>query len=243
MAQIDLRHADFYIKDGYTATGAVNGSPANGNTSVIVDLFTKAIPIGAVFSVVGSSNRYTVTSVVGGATPTTIHFTPAFATGDGVPVDDAVITIGPNILKLKIGEGNITFEEKRNIEYVREKRQVSLGFVKTGDDEPMDVSIDLIWEFLSGTATDPPTPEEAFNNIGQATAWVTSGADPCEPYAVDIEIVYTPPCSGVDAEVILLQEYRWESLSHDSKAGTMSSKGKCKTLLSNNSRVAQPVTP
>ena len=154
-----------------------------------------------------------------------------------------MITVGPNLLKLKIGEGNVTFEEKRNIEYVREKRQVSLGFVKTGDDEPMDVSIDLIWEYLSSTMSDPPTPEEALNNTGGASAWVTSGADPCEPYSVDVEIVYTPPCPGVEGEVILLKEYRWESISHDSKAGTMSTKGKCKILLAENTREAQPIAP
>ena len=28
MAQIDLRKADVYLKDGYSAAGAVNGSPS-----------------------------------------------------------------------------------------------------------------------------------------------------------------------------------------------------------------------
>lgn len=229
-----------------TPTGAVNSPtdvPKSGDTTLIVDGFSKAVPVGAVFNIAGTNQQYTVTAVSGGGTPIGLTFTPALATSATVPADNAVITVGPNILKMKIGEGNITFEEKRNIEYVREKRQVALGFVKTGDDEPMDVSIDLIWEFLSSDTGEPPTPEEAFNGIGGAANWVTAGADPCEPYAVNIEIVYTPPCSGVDAEVILLEEYRWESLSHDAKAGTMSSKGKCKTLLSNNSRVVQPVTP
>jgi hypothetical protein len=45
----------------------------------------------------------------------------------------------------------------------------------------------------------------------------------------------------VKGERILLEEYRWESLSHDLKAGTMSTKGKCKALLSTNTRETQPL--
>jgi hypothetical protein len=226
-----------------TPAGTVNSptnSPQAGDTSITVSGFSKAIPVGAVFTISGDTTQYTITSVTGGGTPTAFTFTPALVQNEP---DTNVVTVGPNILKLKIGEGNVTFEEKRNIEYVREKRQVALGFVKTGDDEPMDVSIDLIWEFLSSQTGEPPKPEEALNQTGAAADWVTAGADPCEPYAVNIEIVYTPPCSGVDAEVILLDEYRWESISHDSKAGTMSTKGKCKALLANTSRVLQPATP
>jgi hypothetical protein len=249
MAQIDLRHADVYLRDGYTAVGAVNQPsspgpvPANGDTSLTVDGFTKAIPIGNTFTVAGSTDTYTVTSTTGGSTPTVIHFTPALRTGAGIPVDDAVITVGPNILKIKVGEGNLTFNAKRNMIYVREKRSITSGFVMTGDDEPMDVKLDMIWEFLSSDTSDPPTPEEAFLNEGAASEWVTSGADPCEPYCIDIEVVYTPPCSGVKAERILLEEYRWEALDHDLKAGTLSTSGKCKILTPQKTRVTQPATP
>lgn len=246
MAQIDLRHADIYVKDGYTATGAVNQStpaPANGDTTLTVDGFSKAIPAGNTFTVVGSTATYTVVSTVGGSTPTQITFTPALATADGIPVDNAIITVGPNVLKAKIGEGNLTFNAKRAMTYVREKRSIVNGFVMTGDDEPMEVKLDLVWQFLSSDSGETPTFEEALNQIGNAASWVTSGADPCEPYCVNIEIVYTPPCTGTKAEVIVLEEYRWEQLDHDLKAGTMSTSGKCKMLLPSTSRVAQPVTP
>ena len=243
MAQIDLRHADVYLKDGYTAVGAVNGTPANGDTSVTVDGFALVIPNGNQFTIVGSTGVYTVVSTVGGATPTSITFTPAFATAAGIPADDAVITVGPNILTVKVGEGNLTFNAKRNMIYVREKRSIVDGFVMTGDDEPMDVKLDMIWEFLSSDTGDPPTMEEAILQQGNAAGWITSGADPCEPYAIDIEVIYTPPCAGVDAERIVLAEYRWESLDHDLKAGTLATSGKCKILTPVATRVAQPATP
>lgn len=246
MAQIDLRHADIYLKDGYTAVGAVNQSsvaPVTGDTTITVDGFTAAIAAGATFTVVGSTRTYTVVSTTGGATPTAIVFTPALATADGVPVDNAVVHIGPHVLKAKIGEGNLTFSSKRAFTYVREKRSIANGFVMSGDDEPMDVKLDLIWEFLSSDTGEPPTFEEVLNKTGNASNWVTSGTDPCEPYCIDIEVVYTPPCSGVKSEVILIKEYRYENLDHDLKAGTLSTGGKAKSLLPVVSRVTSPVTP
>ena len=45
------------------------------------------------------------------------------------------------------------------------------------------------------------------------------------------------------AERILLKEYRWESLDHDLKAGTLATSGKCKILTPVTTRVNQPATP
>jgi hypothetical protein len=134
----------------------------------------------------------------------------------------------PKTLEVKIGEGTLTYNEKRNMEYVRNRRQVA--FVRTGDDEPMDVNFDFIWEFLRSKTGDPITIEEAIKGSAPAVTagWVTSGADPCEPYSVDIRITYTPPGPGVQKEIITLKEYRWEGGNHDLKAGTVASSGKCK---------------
>jgi hypothetical protein len=238
LAQIDLRNALVEIADGYTKSGAVNGTPVDGDTSLTVDGFSEAIPNGATFKVVGSSLTFTVTGTTGGATPTAIAFTPAITTATGVPVDNAVVTLQPHRLEVKVGEGTLTYNEKRNMEYVRNRRQVE--FVRTGDDEPMDVNFDFIWEFLRSTGTDPVTIEEAIKGSARAVTagWVTSGADPCEPYAVDIKITYTPPCPGVDNEVITLKEYRWEGGNHDLKAGTVASSGKCKISEADLARAA-----
>lgn len=243
MAQIDLRNATIYIRDGFVLAGAVNQPaspgpiPANGDTSITVDGFTSAIQAGAQFTIVGSTDTYTVVSTTGGSTPTAIVFTPALSTAKGVPADNAIVTISPNQLTVTVGEGNLTYEEKRDMEYVRNKRQIA--FVRTGDDQPMEVSMDFVWEFIKSDTGQPPTVEEALKKIGNASAWVTSGADICEPYCVDILIEYIPPCLSVKKEKILLKEYRWESLPHDLKAGTVSTKGKCKVLSPVITRVTQ----
>jgi hypothetical protein len=234
MAQIDLRSSEITIRDGYTATAAVNQTvtpPANGNTSFTIDGISKAIPDGVRFTVVGSTDTYTVVSSTGGATPTAITFTPALATAKGIPADNAVITFQSRRLVVKLGEGNVTFNVKRSMEYVKNKRSIETGFVRAGDDEPLDVKIDAIWEFLASDSGEPPSIEEVLNQTGGASSWVSSGGDPCEPYCVDIEIRYTPPCTGVKGETILIKEYRWESMDHDLKAGTISTSGKCKKLF------------
>lgn len=240
-AVIDNETLLFQIKGAVNKAGTA--TPANGDTTITVDGMTKAVPIGNRMTIAGSTGSYTVVSSSGGATPTSITFTPALATAAGIPVDNAVVTISHNVLGLSIGEGNLTFEEKRTINYVREKKSITNGFVMTGDDEPIDVSLDLIWEFLSSDAAVAPTPEEALRGEGPAASWISTGADLCEPFALDIEILYTPPCEGAKAERILLGEYRWESISHDLKAGTMSTKGKCKLLLTESTRETPPLIP
>jgi hypothetical protein len=242
MAQIDLRNALVEVVDGFSAVGAVNQpvtAPANGDTSNTVDGFTKAIQNGLKFTIAGNTQVFTVTSTTGGATPTVINFTPPIATVGGVPVDNAVVTIGPHALEIKIGEGTLTYNEKRNMEYVRNRRVVA--FVRTGDDEPMDVSFNFIWEFLKSASGENITVEEAIKGMPNAVTagWITSGADPCEPYTVDIRITYTPPCPDVDIEVITLKEYRWEGGSHDLKNGTVDSTGKCKISQADLDRAAQ----
>jgi hypothetical protein len=66
------------------------------------------------------------------------------------------------------------------------------------------------------------------------------GADACEPYCVDIEIVYTPPCTGVKAERILLEEYRWESPQPRPQGGhDVDRRASARALLSTNTRENQ----
>jgi hypothetical protein len=91
----------------------------------------------------------TVVSTVGGRPRPASRSRPALATAAGIPVDNAVVTIQAQRLRSSVGEGNLTYEEKRNMTYVREKRSMVDGFVMTGDDEPVDVSLDLIWEYLA----------------------------------------------------------------------------------------------
>ena len=131
-------------------------------------------------------------------------------------------------LEVKIGEGTLTYDERKNIEYVRDRSL--LDTVKEGDEEPIDVRFDFTWEFLqavSTTAAGTPTVEDALKQRGEASGWVSSSADPCEPYAVDVVVEYIPPCGGELDEIITLPDFRYTSLAHDLSAGTVAVTGQC----------------
>jgi len=131
-------------------------------------------------------------------------------------------------LEIKIGEGTLTYDERKTIEYVRDRGL--LDTVKEGDEEPMDVRFDFTWEFLRAVSTTgwgTPTVEDALKQRGEAAGWVSSSNDPCEPYAVDIEIHYAPPCGDELDEIITLPDFRYTSLAHDLSAGTVAVTGQC----------------
>ncbi len=236
MAQFDLKKATIYLQDGYAEAGTVDnalGYVAAVTTMKILDV-TGVIPVGATWTTAGDDTVYSVVSTVETLGNTTqITFTPGLAIAT---VDDQVLTFGGRRLELKIGEGNLTYDEKRNMEYKRDRGLIET--VREGDEEPMDVRLDIQWEWLSSAGTDTsPTPEEVLKNIGLADDWISSSDDPCEPYAVDIVVLYDPDCSGVDAERITLPDYRWESLSHDLRAGTLATSGKCNSKYATRERI------
>lgn len=75
-----------------TVAGAVNNAAgyAAGTTTVTVDGFSAAIQNGSWFTIAGDGVPHRVVSTVGGATPTSITFTPALASA---VVDDAEVSI------------------------------------------------------------------------------------------------------------------------------------------------------
>lgn len=128
---------------------------------------------------------------------------------------------GTNSLQIKLGEGTFTWDQKRTIEYVKDRGL--LDSTREGDQEPVDVKLDFMYEFLKSSGVGSPTPYEALT--GAATGWTTTGGA-CEPYAVDILLTYTPVCGSTPDETVLISDYRYESISADAKAGTVSTTGK-----------------
>lgn len=129
-------------------------------------------------------------------------------------------------IDVKIGEGNVTYDEKKNIMYIKDRGR--MDSVREGEEEPMDVRLDAVWEHITGIGgATVPTVEDALKQRGAAATWTSSSPDPCEPYCVDLVLLNVPPCAGDSPETILLPDFRWESIAHDLKAGTLSISGKC----------------
>lgn len=224
--RIRLRHCMLRFIDGFAASATVNGAPSTGATTLTITTSAGVIPLGTRFTVVGANEIFTITGVTGSPNTTQLTFTPAMTTALGLPENGAAIAIQGRCLEVKVGDGNITYDTERQLEY--ELDRGVLDAVVEGDDTPVAFNLDLVYEWLAAsTGITIPTPKEVLKKTGAAAGWVTAGADPCEPYAIKIEIDHAPPCN-VDHEITTLPEARIESLSHDLQNSTIAARGRCK---------------
>lgn len=146
----------------------------------------------------------------------------------------------PVVLTVKIGEGNLTYSEKRNMDYLLDRG--NLDDVQEGDQVPMDVSIDFTWEYLTGEGGtgDAGSFEEFLKRTGAYSSNESTDADACRPYAVNIIIEYLPvPSSCGDKETITLTDFRYEELGHDLSGSSVSCSGRCNAVVATILREAQ----
>lgn len=144
---------------------------------------------------------------------------------------DAVLTLldgagTPNTLAIKFDEGNLTHSRKRNIEYKKDRGV--LDHTREGEDEPLELNWEGRFHAITSSSGDPVTPTEFLEQQGAASGYISVG-DLCEPYAVDVQLKFTPACGSpaIENEIITFGEFRFEEISGDFKAGTMGVSGKC----------------
>lgn len=236
MARLELKNCTVKFRDGLSGTAAINEpttAPVESDASFDVDSVslntakTQKVPVGARFKVAGETNAqqiHTVTQVTNtGDVTQTITFSPAL--GPGTYADGGVVTFLSQQINIKIGDGNITYTENKNYEY--ELDRGTLDTVREGDEAPMDVKLDFVYEFITTGTSEAITPMDALKRKGGAAEWVSSSADPCEPYAIDIEVEYTPPCGGAEKEITLFPDFRPDSKEVDFSEASVSVSGRC----------------
>ena len=183
----------------------------------------------------GSGTAVTVVETTPGVSATStasIVITPVLA---AATTAGGSVTFGGRRLSVKVGEGTVNYDETVNREYILNRN--NLDTVRDGPDVPMDVSFDFVWEFITanpGAAI--PTIEDVLKQIGEADTWLTTSADACEPYCIDIEIYYDPGCGGANTELISLPFFRHEKLSHNLGDSQISCTGKCNVTVANATR-------
>lgn len=158
-------------------------------------------------------------------------FQPAFAVIDLKECTVKLRTFGgtdvEQFLILKIGEGTFTWTEKKNMDYMLDRG--TLNTVRAGDEEPVEWSLDVSWDWIQGTSAAPVA-----DGIGELTKYVegdathktTDTADACAPHAFDIVVNYAPNCGAADAKDITLQHCRKENLQFDISNGTIALSGR-----------------
>lgn len=239
MARIELKNTVVRIKDGLSGVGAWTSSPPveDDDTAIPIEdlvlnaggLGTDVIPIGARF-LAGGETDATQVHVVTGRTPsdglattTAIDISPAL--GAGTYVEDGVLTFAPIQIDIKVGDGNVTYTEANEYEYDLDRGV--LDTVRSGDEVPMDVSLDFVYEYITTGTGESISPMDALKKIGGASGWVSSSSDPCEPYAIDIEVVHTPICTTQAIETTVFSDFRSDSREVDLGEAAVAVSGRC----------------
>lgn len=240
MARIELRDCFIRFKDGLSGTCQINEPttpPVATDTDFDIDTIVlntadpDLVSVGARFTVAGETAADTVHTVTArtpaSTSPTTnIVFTPAL--GAGTYVDGGVVTFLPQQLEIKMGDGNLTYTEHTNYEYMLDRGD--LDTVREGDEVPMDVKLESTYEHITTGTSEDISPLDALKGIGAASEWVTSAADTCEPYAVDLEVEHVPPCGTAQKEITLFPDFRAETKEVNFKEATISLTGKCNVV-------------
>jgi hypothetical protein len=143
-----------------------------------------------------------------------------------VQMKDATIVLktGSDSITVKIGKGDLTYTEKRNITY--ETDGGILDDVFEEDEVPIDVRFNFTWDYITGTSG-TPSVEDVLKREGAAAAWASTDSDTCRPPATDIQITINKNCSGADGEVILLSDFRHDEIGHGLSAADINVTGRC----------------
>lgn len=234
MARIELRDATIYIQDGLSGTATIaeltpgaTDTDADINTVNLNTTDTDLVPVGARFTVNTANNNTTYT--VTGRTPATsgpttnVQFTPAW--GTPTPAQNDVMTFTSQRIEVKIGEGNITWTEAKEYEYLLDRGD--LDTVKEGDEQPLEVSLEFVYEHITTGTGEDITPVDALKQQGDAAEWVSSASDLCEPYAVDMVVLHCVPCGSDEDEQVTFSDFRYESLEFDLAEATIAVSGRC----------------
>lgn len=235
MAAIELRDTIIYFEDGTTGSALVaTAAPTANDVTVNVNTVNMPnatvntlIPVGARFTVNTANNTttYTVTARdPASAGPTTnITFTPSW--GSATPAVGDAITFLPQRVEVKVGEGNLTWTEAKEYEYVLDRGD--LDTVRQGDEQPVELSLDFMFEEVTTGTGEDITVVDALKRAGGATEWVPSSEDQCEPYAVNLIVFQCTPCGGTEDAMYTFPDFRWESLEYNIGDATISTTGRC----------------
>jgi len=168
-------------------------------------------------------------------------------TGAVIDMKKAVLTIKdgtdtPLSATVKIGEGTLQWSEKYNQEYILDAGV--LDSVRAGDEVPLEVSFDAMYDYIVSIAGDTTVYELITNNKnggeGGDGGCESTDDEACNSYACDLEFVHTPtPSSCGDIETIIFPTFRVESISFDPKGGKISFSGKCNVIAPTITRSSQ----
>ena len=217
------------VVDGALLTGATGSVLLNCGvqTTVLNSDDPDLIPVGARFTVVGEAGLpvHTVTArdnAPSDASTLRVAFTPVLAS---VVSEADVINFLPQRLEIKIGDGDLNWTEGREMIYDLDRD--TLDTVRQGADQPLEIDLAFTFEYVTTQSGQAITPVDAIKRIGEATEWVSSSSDLCEPYCVDVYVIHCVPCGTDEDQDLLFQDFRYESLEYSIRDASIAVSGRC----------------
>ncbi|MCI0559254.1 MAG: hypothetical protein MN733_12225 [Nitrososphaera sp.] len=226
---VDEKNWDPVIIDGAALTGVTVSSGLTLGLQVLAlnTDDTDLVPVGARFTIATETGTpiHTVTArdnTDNNASTLRVAITPAIASAVS---DGATITFLPQKIEIKIGDGDLSWTENRELIYDLDRDL--LDTVRLGEDQPLEIELAFTFEFVTTESGKTVTPVDALKRIGEASEWVSSSADLCEPYAVDIYVVHCIPCGTDQDQDFLFQDFRYESLEYSIQDASIAVSGRC----------------
>lgn len=138
-------------------------------------------------------------------------------------------TATPLELEVQFDEGNLTYTERKELEYRLNRGDLETGEVREGDDVPLEVSFEGRFNKIRSSTGGLQSISEFLSKTGAGASNVTVG-DLCEPYAVDLVLTVTADCGTVEDEIITFGEFRYDEIGGNFGEGTISVQGRCKIV-------------
>lgn len=137
--------------------------------------------------------------------------------------------VTPNEIEIVLDEGNLSWSESYPMEFKMNRGKLASGAVREADEEPCSISIDAQWKNIISSSGDGPTPYEFARQKGEASSYVSTGDD-CDPYCIDVEIVFdNSECSSSEDETILFEKVYFETFNFNPDSPAISMEGRCKS--------------
>jgi hypothetical protein len=140
-------------------------------------------------------------------------------------IGNKTLTFTSQQLDIKIGDGDLKYTENDDFKYDLDRG--NLDTVRQGDEKPMDVSLSFVYEHITTGTGETIAPMDALKRRGGAAEWVSSATDLCEPYAVDLSVIHTPPCGTAQTETTLFPDFRSDKREPSLKDSLIQITGRC----------------
>jgi hypothetical protein len=226
---VDDKDWETTIIDGAALTGTtVSSGTSLGLQSISLNSDnTDLCPVGARFTIATETGTpiHTVTARdndPGDAKTLRVDLDVAIASA---VADTDAISFLPQRISIKIGEGDLSWTESRELLYDLDRDL--LDTVRLGQEQPVEVDLAFIFDYVTTESGQEITPVDALKRIGEATEWVSSSSDLCEPYAIDIYVVHCVPCGTDEDQDFTFQDFRWESLEYSIQDASIAVSGRC----------------